>query len=174
MFRLRPWLRAAFPRSTPTPRSSTFRPALEPLEDRTVPTTVIQLFNVVSVDSFAGVGFRDNVVCNSMSASVNGTPDLNKGDFQVQIDWGDGSTGTGDLVSNGSDATKAFYLIKGPHVYHDAGPGLAIPVTVPGPGGGSASALTAYADVTPMPSGIPGTPPASSSSAAPEKVTVQL
>jgi GH24 family phage-related lysozyme (muramidase) len=155
-------------------RAAPFRPVVERLEERRLLSTVMHLYNVVSVSSFAGVGFRENVVCNDLAVSVNGQPDFTKSDFQVQIDWGDGGTSTGDLVNNGSDASNAFYLIKGSHVYSTANTSIPINLTVIGPGSASVTALTAHANVAPMASGIAGTPPPASASGTPENVVVAL
>jgi hypothetical protein len=134
----------------------------------------MQLDNVVSLSSFAGVGLRENVVANGLEVSVNGQLDLNKNDFQARINWGDGSSSAGALVNTGSDSEKAFYTIKGSHIYNQTGRGIRVTVTVTGPEGTSTSALTAYANVAPMPSGIGGTPPATFQAAAPTNVWLQL
>ncbi len=51
----------------------TVRPTLEQLEDRRVPSTFLELFTAASIDSYAGVGFRENQVA-TLAASVNERP----------------------------------------------------------------------------------------------------
>src|SRR5947209_6937363 len=97
-------------------RARTVRPTLERLEDRRVPSTLLQLFNVSSIQSFARVGFRENEVA-TLSASVNGAPDPNVHDFNIQIKWGDGQTSAGNLVYVGNSGSNADFLVKGSHVY---------------------------------------------------------
>jgi Putative Ig domain len=177
MFRLHRWLRAINPVCPARmPRARSFKPFAEPLEDRQLLSTVsLQLTNIVGINSFAGVGFQENVVTNDLEVSVNGKPDLNKSDFQAKINWGDGGSSTGDLVNIGSDLQHAFYLIKGTHIYDQPGTNIPINVTVTGPDSASTSALTCYADVSPMPSGIPGIPPSpSTTSMSPANVQLKL
>jgi hypothetical protein len=148
---------------------------LERLEDRRLLTAQIELYGSYIPASYAGVGFQENEVA-TMQASLNGQPDTNKGDFQAQINWGDGKTSKGDLVYMGSSGSAADYLIKGGHVYQNAGTNIPVDVTVTGPDGTTVSLNSNdldYADVATMPSGIAGTqPPSGGSSAQPENVQI--
>jgi predicted chitinase len=147
---------------------------LETLEDRCVPSTVLELFTASSIQSYAGVGFRENQVA-TLSASVNGAPDPNSKDFKVQIQWGDGQTSTADLVYMGNNGSFADYLVKGSHVYSQAnGNGIPISAFATGPDGTSTSSQTSTAFVSPMPSGIPGTVPPQGKPTAAADVNIQL
>jgi hypothetical protein len=162
-------------------RSRIFRPLLEQLEDRRLLSTVMQL-NAASgtIDSYAGVGFQENYVA-TLFASVNGQADPNSGDFQAQIDWGDGLSSTGDLVYEGpapvpsNEGPMAEFFIMGTHVYQQLGSSIPIVVTVTGPDDTSVAGQTGSADVADMPSGIPGTPPSPPAiTSAPEDVGLQF
>ena len=150
-----------------------YRPIIEMLEDRRVLSATLQVTGAYGIPSFAGVGFQENQVA-TLAASVNGEPDPNKGDFQAQIQWGDGGTSNGDLVYTGTNGGFADFLIKGTHTYTQANSDIAINVSVTGPGGSSANGQTAFASVTNMPSGIPGTSPAAATTTAPAAVVVQV
>jgi predicted chitinase len=128
-----------------------------------------------SIGSYTGVGFQENELA-SFNVSVNGKPDPHLNDFQAQINWGDDSSWHGgDLVYNGSDSVRSYYTIKGTHVYQNADSNIPIVVYVTGPDNTSTSGQTALANVTDMPSGIPGTQPsAATGSAAPESVDFSL
>ena len=130
--------------SRPCPRKSlrSSRFLLEQLEDRRLLSgnVQIQLYGSYTLNSYAGVGFQENEVA-TMQVQVNGQPDINKGDFQAQIQWGDGKSSTGDLVYLGTNGGWADYLIKGSHVYQNTGTDIPITLTVTGPGGTSASFL---------------------------------
>jgi hypothetical protein len=83
-------------RSSPIARSRRrYRPAVELLEDRRLMSTnvVMTLSGEYGISSYAGVGFQGNQVA-SLSVSVNGEADPHKGDFQAQIQWGDGGSWT--------------------------------------------------------------------------------
>jgi predicted chitinase len=148
---------------------------LERLEDRCVPSTLLQLFTGSSIQSYAGVGFRENEVA-TLAASVNGAPDPNPGDFKVQIQWGDGQTSAADLVYLGNNGSFADFLVKGSHVYHQAnGNGIPISAVATGPDGTTTSSQTSTAFVAPMPSGIPGTvPPSQGTPTAAADVDIQV
>ncbi len=121
------------------------------------------------LNSYAGVGFKENDVA-TLAAQLNGQPDDNKGDFQAQIDWGDGGSSSGDFVFEGNSGNFALYLIKGSYVYQTANTNIAVNVTVTGPAGSSANLSPNdfdHADVAPMPSGIPGTQPSAGSTSMP-------
>ena len=139
------------------------KPLLDRLEDRLLLSgnTQIQLYGAYTLDSYAGVGFKENEVA-TMQAQLNGQPDTNKSDFTAEIQWGDGASSAGDFVYLGVSGSWADYLIKGSHVYNDPGTMIHITLTANGPNGTSASFATNdidYANVTAMPSGIPGTQP---------------
>ena len=136
----------------------------------------IQLLAGSSVQSFAGVGFRRNVVA-SLAISLNGQPDPNLSDVHAQINWGDSASWTAaDLVYMGNNGSFADYLVKGSHVYKQAnGNGIPIVVYASGADGTSTSDQTSTAYVAPMPSGIPGTvPPTQGTPTAAADVQLQL
>jgi len=137
----------------------------------------IELYGAYTLDSYAGVGFQENEVA-TMQAQKNGQADTNKGDFQAQIQWGDGGSSTGDLVYLGTNGNWADYQIKGSHVYQNTGTNIPINLTVTGPDGTSVSFYPNdidYADVAAMPSGMTGTQPsAGSNSMPPANVQIQL
>src|SRR5208282_1733617 len=77
-------------------RPRSIRPWVEQLEDRRlmsitvlVPNVQLSLSPVGEVNSYAGVGFKENEVA-TLAVSVNGEGDPNPGDFQASIQWGDG------------------------------------------------------------------------------------
>ena len=148
------------------------RLVLERLEDRSLLSATLNVSGTYTINSYAGVGFQENEVA-TLAASVNGEPDTNKGDFQAQIQWGDGATSNGDLVFLGTSGSFADYMIKGSHIYTEVNSSIAITVSVTGPSGSSASEQTAFASVSSMPSGIPGTAPAQGSPSQPDNVVVQ-
>jgi predicted chitinase len=136
----------------------------------------IQLFTASTIQSYAGVGFRENVVA-SLAISLNGQPDPNLSDVHAEINWGDSESWTkGDLVYMGNNGSFADYLIKGSHVYAKTnGNGIPIVVYASGPDGTSTSDQTSTAYVSPMPSGIPGTvPPSQGTPTAAAAVHIQL
>src|SRR5262249_62020297 len=103
--------------ATRKPRS--FRPLVESLEDRCVPSAsfLLQGLNPGQyVNSYNGVGFQKNQV-GYLKAGVNNQPDLNAGDYQVQIAWGDGTSSPGYLAYVSQDAISATYQVKGDHIY---------------------------------------------------------
>ena len=65
--------------------------AAEVLEPRLLLANNVQitLSSANAISSFAGVGFALNPVA-SITGTVNGVVDNKPGDYQVQIDWGDG------------------------------------------------------------------------------------
>src|SRR5262245_32156420 len=137
MSRLKHFIRAILP-SRPIRKqpARTFKASLQILEDRRLMATFqLELTNDVAIYSFAGVGFRENVVADNLQVTINGKPALNKNDFQAQIDWGDGKSSAGDLVLVGSNAVYAFYLVKGSHIYAQPDTAIPITVTVNGPNG---------------------------------------
>jgi hypothetical protein len=132
-----------------------------PLGTPTAPANVqMELFTSASVQSFAGVGFRQNVVA-TLAVSQNGQPYPSLGHVHAQINWGDSASWTtGDLVYLGNNGNYANYLVKGSHVYKQAnGNGIPIVVYASGPDSTSTSEQTSTAYVATMPSGIPGTVP---------------
>ncbi len=171
--------RIASSRYSPPKNRRSARPMLEQLEGRQLLSgnVQIQLYGVDTIDSYAGVGLQENQVAD-MNVQVNGQPDTNKGDFQAQIQWGDGESSTGDLVYQGTNQGYADYLIKGSHVYQNTGTQIPVTLTVTGPGGATASFLPDdidHADVWAMPSGMTGTqPPASANSMPPANVQIQV
>ncbi len=162
----------ATPRRAPR-RPHSFQPFVEWLEDRRLLSTAqLQLGAATPITSFTGVGFQENQVA-VLLAQVNGQPDTNKGDFQAQINWGDGQS-QGDLVYMGLNGNWAEYYIKGSHTYEKATSGTPITVTVTGPGA-SLTQRTCTGIASPMPSGIPGTQPRpTANSSAPEDVQLQI
>jgi hypothetical protein len=138
-----------------------------------VPSTVLQLMQGGNgIPSYAGVGFQQNQVA-ILQAQVNGAPDTNPSDFQVQINWGNGVS-TGELAPDGTVGSFAQFIVKGSNTYQQPTSGtnsIPITVSVTGPGGVTQSAVTDSASVQSMPSFIPGTPPAPvTPSAPPENV----
>jgi hypothetical protein len=101
--------------------------------------TQIELYGAYTLESYAGVGFQENEV-GTMQAEVNGQADTNKGDFQAEIQWGDGGSSTGDFVYEGTTGAFANYIIKGSHVYQTAHTAIPIVIYVTGPDRTSASA----------------------------------
>lgn len=148
---------------------------LEPLEVRALPSNVVlDLGAASSFSSYAGVGFQQNEVA-TLGASVNDAPDNNVGDFSAQIQWGDGGSSSGSLVYLGDNGSFADYQIKGTYIYQQANEeGTSINVTVNGPDGSSTSGEECSAYIAPMPSGIAGTPPNSSSSGQAQNVVIEL
>jgi hypothetical protein len=175
MLSLLPRLRRLF--RTPSRSSYTAvsrRPLVEQLEDRRLLSVQLSLLGGGPVSSYAGVGFRENPVAN-LSVSVDGQADPNRNDFQATINWGDGASSTGDLVYQYSSGGWSFYLVKGSHIYSRAGSAIPITVTISGPEGSSVSRQTWIADVSYMPSGIPGTqPPATATTSSPADVQLSL
>jgi hypothetical protein len=127
--------------------------------------------------SFAGVGFALNPV-TAITGRFNGRVDNTPGDYQVQVDWGDGS----GFSSTGVHLTAALddkVLVKGSHIYQTPNTsqtpnmpiGYVITVSVTGPGGVTAVGQTATAPVIPLPDAASRTPspqvPASYSGAQP-------
>jgi hypothetical protein len=168
LFSICEWLKKSLTTSRGARRNrrrafANFRPRLESLEDRCLPSANVQMaVNAgFTLYSYAGVGFQENDVA-TMQVSVNFQPDVNKGDFQAQIQWGNGATSAGDLVFEGTDGNYADYLIKGSNVYQKTGSDIPILVAVSGPDGTSATfgpGIFDYANVAAMPSGIPGIQP---------------
>jgi hypothetical protein len=144
------------------------------LEDRRLLSTVLQLTNGYALDSYAGVGFQENVVAG-LAADVNGQPDPNQSDFSAQIRWGDGQWSVGDLVYMGNNGSFSQFLIKGSHIYSQPNSNIPVVVYVTAVDGTTISGQTDYANVTPMPSGIPGTPPPNTNrTMPPSAVDLQL
>ena len=148
-----------------------------PLGTPTAPANVqIQVFTAASVQPFAGVGFRRNVVA-TLAVSLNGQPYPSLGQVHAQINWGDSASWTtGDLVYLGNNGNFADYLVKGSHVYKQAnGNGIPIVVYASGPDGTSTSEQSSTAYVATMPSGIPGTaPPSLGTPTAAANVQIEL
>jgi hypothetical protein len=153
--------------------------SLERLEERRLlaGNVKIELYGAYTLNSYAGVGFQENEVA-TMQAQVDGQADTNEGDFQAQIQWGDGGSSAGDLVYQGTSGSWANYLIKGSHVYPSTGTNIPIDVTVTGPDSTSVSFYPNdldSADVAAMPSGIPGTQPSAGTKAmAPADVKLEI
>jgi photosystem II stability/assembly factor-like uncharacterized protein len=117
------------------------------------------------LNAFAGVGFALHPVA-SISDTVNGVADNTPGDYQVQIDWGDGTAmdSSARLVAVGNNV-----LVKGSHIYQSPNNRYTVTVHVTGPGGQTASAQTTSVDVTllPDPASRPPDTPASFPGAEP-------
>jgi hypothetical protein len=155
-----------FRRPSPAARKPrSFRPLVESLEDRCLPSASFFLQSWgQQVNSYNGVGFQKNPV-GFLYASVNNQPDLNPGDYQVQIQWGDGTSSAGFLAYVGisTNGNSAVYQVKGDHIYHQLATNEPITVTVTGLGAAASAPpltyQTALANVADMPSGVVGTPP---------------
>ena len=165
------WLREAF-RSRPRRGPQFFRPQVMPLEDRRVLSTT--LFGKPTIFAYAGVGVQENVVA-SLNGVFNGSQDLTASDYTVQIDWGDGSgLQPADLARDTQIPSQPF-LVKGSHTYTQINSSYTIQVQATGPDNITVTQNTCTADVSQMPSGIPGiapipiTPPL-----PPSNVSVQL
>ena len=101
------------------------------------------------IDSFAGVGFALNPVA-TLFGSNNGEPDNSVGDYQVQVNWGDGHGFSSDgveLLSLGGGAI----LVKGTHTYQTPNSSYAVTIDVTGPGGSSDQGQATSGVVTQMP-----------------------
>ncbi len=138
----------------------------------------IELYGGYSLTSYAGVGFQENEVA-TMAVSVNGQADTKPADFKAEINWGDGASwDPGSLVYQGTNGNFAEYIIKGSHVYQTADTAIPIVIYVAGPDGTSVSLEPNdldHANVTAMPSGLPGTqPPGPASPSAPADVQIEL
>ena len=134
---------------------------------------VVQASGTFTIDSYAGVGFQENEIATA-ALSVEGEADPTPGDLTAQVNWGDSGTWeSADLVYTGTSGSFADYIIKGTHIYAQPGTSIPIVVYVNGPDGTSVSAETAFAKVSKMPSGIPGTAPAQGSASQPANVVVQ-
>ena len=145
--RRRPSNRPARP--NPSPRRRAARPGVDPLEGRSLLTTLsggvqLDVSPVSSLSSYAGVGFRLNPVAD-ISGYVNNAPDTNPGDYQAQVHWGDGSAAAASLA-----AVDGTVLVKGTHVYKQQGI-YDVTVDVTGPDGSTAGAQTCVVDVAAMP-----------------------
>lgn len=150
-------------------RPYSWQPRLEELEDRRVPTTLINLTSVGTISSYAGVGFRENVLAG-LTGYVNGVLDPNAGDFSAQVNWEDGSGWQAADIGSNNGGSGGTFLVKGGHVYSQVGI-YNIQVQAFGPGGTSQTGQTVDASVANMPSGIPGTvPPAVTPSVSPGNV----
>jgi len=130
------------------------RPALEALENRRLLT--ISVLNAdgefnyeTDVYSYAGVGFWLNPVAE-IQGSVNGRLDNNPTDYQVKIDWGDGSSLDSNAALTLDPAPPGFVLVKGTHNYKTSGT-YDVTTYATGPDGESASGSFTQAIVTPMP-----------------------
>jgi hypothetical protein len=167
------------PRPSPRKGPRFWAHPLERLEDRCLLSVVeILVYGSDTVFSYAGVGFREHDLGTMQAFSDDGIPDTSPGDFQAQVQWGDGTSSAGDLVFQYSNEGIAYYLIKGSHVYQNARASFAVNVTVTAAGGVSGSLPSNQfdsANVAPMPSGMPGTQPTLSGKAsAPADVSIQL
>jgi hypothetical protein len=91
------------------------------------------------VNSYAGVGFQENVV-GRLYSQLNGQADPSLADFHAQINWGDSSTwSAADLVYVGNSSGYAEFLVKGSHVYQQTENDVPIVVYANGPDGTSTS-----------------------------------
>ncbi len=119
----------------------------ETLESRRLLT--ISLSPEPLINAFVGVGYALNPV-TEIQGVFNGVPDKNPADYQVQIDWGDGTSTdtTAKLVATGTGV-----LVKGSHVYQApaSGPYYSVTVTVTGPHGEQASDATTGVSVVQLP-----------------------
>ncbi len=121
----------------------------EVLEARQLLAGQVTFTGAAPIDSFAGVGFALNPVA-TLVGSNNGTPDNTVGDYQVQVNWGDGSgfSSAGvELVSLGGGAM----LVKGTHTYQTPNSSYAVTIEVSGPGGSSDQGQATSGVVTQMP-----------------------
>jgi hypothetical protein len=149
---------------TPPPAPPTSRP----------PSNVSVSFGTAgAIDTYAGVGFIQNVVA-SLSGTLNGYTDTTMSDFHAEINWGDGTGWTSASLAPTMTGSGMPFLIKGSHVYADPGT-YSIVVYATGPDGTSSSYDTCTAQVSMMPSGQPGTsPPATKAGRALSNVTLSF
>ena len=109
-------------------------------------------------DCYAGVGFQENDIA-SLNGYVNGQADLKVSDYHAQINWGDSNQwDMADLASANPGSPGSGFLVKGSHIYAQAGT-YHVVVYAQGADGTSTSRETVRITVSQMPSGIPGTPP---------------
>ena len=142
------------PTPTPTPTAKpTPTPTRTPAPTATARGTV-SLGGFYSLQSFAGVGFEENVVA-SLQGTLNGLSDSVPTDYQAQIDWeGTGTFQAADIIKTGSGTL----VVKGSHVYTQQKT-FNVTVKATGPAGSTDTQNTASVTVSLMPSGIPGTAP---------------
>lgn len=157
-------------------RVRSWQPRLEILEDRLTPTTVLSIQPDGTILTYAGVGFQQNGVAG-LTGTVNNQVDNNIGDFSAQINWGDntGWQNASLAVNNGGGEFSSTFIVKGSHVYNTVGT-YAIEVQATGPGNTTSQPQqVGDANVSNMPSGIPGiTPPNVNNPLGPSNVSVSI
>jgi predicted chitinase len=100
-----------------TRRSRYPLPTFDWLEARELLTGSVLLSPVTQIQSFAGVGFALNPVATA-EGSLNNQSDSTPGDYQAQVDWGDGSGFTSQGVKIAMDGSSV--VIKDSHTYETA------------------------------------------------------
>jgi hypothetical protein len=138
------------------------------------PSNVVTLLegDGVTVTSFAGVGFQENMV-GTVGGYLNGQVDTHISDFKAWINWGDSSQWfAADLAPNNGGSGYDFQ-VKGSHVYAQAGP-YDVVVYATGPDGTSTSQRVDNNLVSNMPSGLPGAVPVTTAPSLPPSNVVTL
>src|SRR5438477_610738 len=107
-------------------RPCLFRPQVMVLEDRRLLSTAV--YDVQGLSCYAGVGLKENAVAG-IDGWLNGQNDFTITDYHAQINWGDSSNWfAADIVPNpgSSSGTAARFLVKGSHIYAQAGTYLVV------------------------------------------------
>jgi PKD repeat protein len=118
----------------------------------------VDFYSESGFNCYAGVGFQENALA-AVNGYVNGQPDLKFSDYRAQINWGDSNQWEmADLASRNPGSPGSGFLVKGSHVYAQAG-SYHVVVYAQGADGTSTSGETVNVTVSQMPSGIPGTQP---------------
>lgn len=125
---MRGWIRSLWRKlgspKTGVGRAASRKPALEALEDRSVPTITMTILTAQLVQNHASppvpiLSFTD-------TNNVGGNSSL----YQVSINWNDGSaldTATGGVILRASTADGGTFQVLGDHIYTSAG---SFPVTI--------------------------------------------
>jgi hypothetical protein len=125
----------------------------DPVTPALAPSNVV--VNVDGVSGFsaqATVGFENNLVAR-ISGLLRGQPNSAVGDYQAQINWGDGAQwDPGQILSAAGSLT-----VYGSHIYKTQGT-YPVVVYVTGPDGTSEAARTTTVTVTPAPAGTSNPP----------------
>src|SRR5262249_14904457 len=128
-------------------------PGIEPpsVASSQAPTNVqVSLIGGYSISSYAGVGFRENLVAG-LSGNLNRVPDPHAGDFHAFVNWGDSSQWfPADVAPNTGGAGPSF-LVKAGHVYAQANQQYPVVVYAIGPDGTSVTSQTAGVRVSNLP-----------------------
>jgi hypothetical protein len=106
------WLKRTFGRTPRRVRRRGYRPRVEGLESRWVPTVLAQPHSIPILTE--GVASPPFAVA-TFTTTDSGPPPASA--FQAQIDWGDGQTSAGTITSSVSG-----YTVTGSHTYADESP----------------------------------------------------